>query len=181
MNEDEIKKPAQWDAKKLAVGNWFSHTRYFKVTDIHGAEVTTESQGEYVNIERQLLDNPARFGFYNASTFEKEEKLALTKIVEILQKANNTAFTVNFNCKVNEKDIAEKLKSATKQDHEKSKHFAQELLKGRETSIVGRLAHSENNLGRSGVVVLEGNSPFAQVDHRTINSLIFKGVKYVHA
>lgn len=44
-DEEEKKKDGKdapkWDTKKLAVGNWFSGTSYFKITAIAGEQVTT--------------------------------------------------------------------------------------------------------------------------------------------
>lgn len=131
-------------------------------------------------IGRDLIDDRA-YGFHNASLYTKEERLPMTKLVEILHTANNTAFTVNFNCKVQEKDIGERLATVTAAE-KGGKALAKELLQGREVTVVGRLSSSENNLGRSGVVVFAGSqSPYVQVDHRGINWIILKGVKYIHS
>jgi len=46
---------------------------------------------------------------HNAGVFAKEEKLALTKVVKILKEAKSTAFTISFNCKIDEKAVQEKL------------------------------------------------------------------------
>jgi len=116
---------------------------------------------------------------YNASVYAKEEKLALTKVVKILKEANSTAFTVNFNCKVDDKAVQEKLEGASAQDLKDAKAFTKQLLLGRESTITGRLVKTEGKLGRSLVLGLERANNFAQVDHRHINWLIFKNVKYV--
>ena len=42
---------------------------------------------------------------HNANVFDKEEKVTLTQLVKIFKKAHTTAFTVNFNCKVQEKAV----------------------------------------------------------------------------
>ena len=115
----------------------------------------------------------------NANVFDKEEKLPITKLVKILKEANSTAFTVNFNCKVDEKQIAEKLAAATAADFKDPKALAKELLHGKETTVVGRLLSTESKLGRSLVLGLEKDNHYCLVDHRHINWLIFKNVKYI--
>ncbi len=50
---------------------------------------------------------------HNANVYDKEEKLPITKLVKVLKEANSTAFTVNFDCKVDDKQVAEKLAAAT--------------------------------------------------------------------
>ena len=118
---------------------------------------------------------------YNASVYAKEEKLALTKVVKILKEANSTAFTVNFNCKIDEKAVQEKLAATSAQDIKDAKAYAKQLLLGRESTIIGRLVKTEGKLGRSLVVGLERANNFAQVDHRHINWIIIKNVKYIVA
>ena len=99
-------------------------------------------------------------------------------MVKILKEAYTTAFTICFNCKVDEKAVKDRLSTIEKKEFEDSKTLAKELLKGREATIVARLTKIDENLGRSTIIGLEANS-FAQVDHRTIKWLIFKNVKYV--
>ena len=151
-SEEEEKKGApKWDTKKLAVGNWFSGTSYFQTKNIAGNEITTQSNGREIVVSRDILE----YEMYNASIFAKEEKLPLTKVVKILKEAHSTAFTVNFNCKVDEKVVQEKLAAATAQDLKDSKNFAKELLLGREATVTGRLVKTEGKLGRSLVVGLD--------------------------
>jgi hypothetical protein len=42
---------------------------------------------------------------FNSEVFERTEKLPLTKIVKILREAHTKVFTINFNCKVDEKEV----------------------------------------------------------------------------
>lgn len=138
-------------------------------------QVNVLCNGENQSITKNILVED----MFNACVFDKEEKLPLTKIVKILKEAHSVAFTVNFNCKVDEKVIAEKLCQATAKQLGDAKGFAKELLTGREQTVVGRLSKTEGRLGRSLVVGLEQPNHFCQVDHRHINWLIFKNVKYV--
>jgi hypothetical protein len=53
---------------------------------------------------------------HNSAVFAKEEKLALTKIVKLLREANTAVFTICFTCKVDEKEVQEKLKKISEKD-----------------------------------------------------------------
>ena len=115
----------------------------------------------------------------NAEVFGKEEKLPLTKVVKILKQAHSTAFTICFNCKVDEKEVADKFKGLSRDQFKDAKTLAKEVLLGKEKTVVGRLSKTEGNLGRSLVVGLDAFRQYASVDHRTIKWLIFKNVKYI--
>lgn len=100
MKDEEKKKDEPlWDKKQLAVGNWFSGTAYYKVKKIEGDQVECRSEGNNITISREILE----YEMYNACIFAKEEKLPLTKVVKVLKDAHSTAFTINFNCKVDDK------------------------------------------------------------------------------
>ena len=43
--EEEKKDASKWDTKKLAVGNWFSATNYFKAKSQDGDQVMTKCNG----------------------------------------------------------------------------------------------------------------------------------------
>lgn len=47
---------------------------------------------------------------YNASVYEAEEKLALTKVAQILETANTACFTVCFRTKVSDELVRERLR-----------------------------------------------------------------------
>ena len=155
--EEEKKGAPKWDSKQLAVGNWFSGTSYFTIKSIDGDQITTNCNGHEVVVSRDILE----YEMHNASIYAKEEKLPLTKVVKILKEARSTAFTVNFNCKIDEKVVQEKLLSATAQQLKDGKALAKEVLTGRESTVVGRLSKTEGHLGRSLVVGLEKAFNFA--------------------
>ena len=117
---------------------------------------------------------------YNASVFATEEKLPLTKVAQLLESANAACFTVCFNTKVDEKQIRDKLtgvKANTLSDMAERKQLARDLLRGKETVLIGRLSKAAGKLGRSLIVDLPTQG-YRQVDHRSINWLILKNVKY---
>jgi len=61
------------------------------------------------------------------------------------------------------------------------KKVSKQILEGKTTEITGHLVESENMLGRSLVIDLNApcTSNIRSVDHRTIEHIIYKNVKYV--
>jgi hypothetical protein len=118
---------------------------------------------------------------YSGTLFESEEKVSRTEMVEILLNAKECVFTVTFRKKVQAKDI-EDILSSIKSDAElkNKKDLAKQLSEGQETTITGYLVKAEEKLGRSTIIDLaqDFNKGWRQVDHRTIEELIIKNVKY---
>lgn len=114
---------------------------------------------------------------YNASIFAKEEKLSLTAVAELLVNARSRCFTATFRTKIDEKGIEDQLQKASDADLKEGKALAKNLLSGKETTIVGKLANSEGRLGRSLVNDLSSKL-FRQIDHRTLITLIINNTKY---
>lgn len=90
----------------------------------------------------------------NASVFAQEEKLSLTKVATALENAREACFTACFNTKVDEKEVASRLAKATQAELKEGKALAEELLHGKEHTLVGRLSKGEGKLGRSLVIDL---------------------------
>ena len=77
---DSDKKKPKWDVKKLAVGNWFSGTRYFRSVEEQGDQIKMRSEAQDVVVSRSIVETQ----FNNANVFSKEEKLAKTNIANLL-------------------------------------------------------------------------------------------------
>lgn len=86
---------------------------------------------------------------HNANVFDKEEKLALTKVVKMLKTAQSTAFTVCYTCKIDEKQIKEKFSALSEIEYADLKTVAKNILIGKESIVTGRLSSTEGKLGRS--------------------------------
>lgn len=176
-DEAEVNKDApKWDVSKLAVGDTFSGTNYFRMVQDDGSVVQTKSSGQAITVSKDIL----QCQMYNASAFEKEEKLSLTKVAELLESANTACFTVCFRTKVDESLVREKLRAisaADFKDKAKLKTVSKELIEGNECVLVGRLSKAAGKLGRSLIVDLPTQG-YRQVDHRTLKWLIIKNVKY---
>lgn len=117
------------------MGNWFSNTDYFEVKSIEGDNITTICDKKDVVISRDILEHD----MHNAGVFTKTEKLPLTKVVKELNGAHSTAFTINFNTKVDQKEVEEKLASISEKEFKDAKTLSKAILLGPEKTFVGRL------------------------------------------
>ena len=174
------KDEAKWDANKLAVGNMFSGTSYYKTvsktsaSEVFCYELNFNNRG--VEIDRDIM----RDEMYSSSLYEEEVPVTRTELATILTEANNKCLQVSFLTKASEKSVQEKLaaqKAAPKTDKE-AKQLAKECLFGNETTLDCRMSKAEGKLGRSLVVEL-GSQGYRQVDHRTINYIIMNNTKFV--
>lgn len=164
-----------WDTIKLAVGDWFSSTTYYKIaSNIQNDYVfLIDTHNENYDISPSILQN----AMFNSSIYEREEKGTLTDLANLFKDAKSKVFTVCFNKKVDITKVKECLANLTPNILADSKNLAKQILTGEEKIVVGHLISSEAKLGRSLVVNL-GEKGFASVDHRTIKWLILNNVKY---
>lgn len=107
----------------------------------------------------------------------------MTELPQILQSASDSVFTVLFRKKPTDDSVAKKISEEpadTFTKNPESSKFAKSLIEGDECLIKGHLIKCENTLGRSTVIDLSAkhDSKFRQVDHRTIEYIILKNVKY---
>lgn len=112
--------------------------------------------------------------------YDSEQKVTRTEILDKMMTAGESVMTVNFNKKIDEDFIKQTLQgvNSKKVDYKK---LSKEISKGQETSMTCFLLKQENGLGRSTVIDLNAAYKwgFRQIDHRTVNSMILKNVKYV--
>ena len=172
--EERKKDEPKWDSKQLAVGNWFSGTRYYQAVEEKGDSVICKSQGKSIEISRDILE----YEMHNSSVYAEEQKISLTQVATQMAEANSKCFTVCFTTKVDEKMVQEKLKSIkSKLSADQAKALAKEILVGKETQLTGRLSRAEGKLGRSLVIDLPTQG-YRLVDHRTLRWFICDNVKY---
>ena len=173
----------------LQVGEYLSEVQYYKIIEVTNNSVkVTNERGFNFSIDKDIIAE----GMYSASQYKTEKLVTRTEICEQLEQAGNHIFTVNFYKQVKTKDIQEKLLKAIKSDREKYlseaeiikalKKVSKTLLEGAERTLIGYLSKVEAKVGRSIVIDLElptDKYRIRQVDHRTINWLILKNVKYI--
>lgn len=179
VKREAVGKPL-WDEKQMAVGQNFSNISYLRVHAIDGDKITVQNHlGGAWFISKDLLVRD----MWSADHFEKEVKCTMTDLSEILAGCRDTIFTVSFKKKIDVKQVHEKLQSAKYadvKDEAKIKELSKMLIEGEQCTLTGHLIDCENNMGRSTMIDLSAKAPnnVRQVDHRTIDYIIFKNVKY---
>ena len=174
------KKRKRTEFSTLKVGDRLSETQYYQVLQIDDKKVKVRNErGFEFAVSSDIIEE----GMYNASHFTETKKVSKTAIVNILESAGDTIFTVNFHKKPDEASVMDVLKNCTIADFndpQKLKKISSDITNGESRTLVGYLISTEPKMGRSMVVDL--TKPSGQnsrlVDHRTLNWMIFKGVKY---
>lgn len=165
-----------------------SETQFYTVDKISGNQVqlSTDS-GESIVVDKPYVEALLT----SASQFSKEEKLSKTEVAQKFLSSSGVAVTVNFNKQVKEadvvKEIMEKVSGAAIKDIEKAvKAGVKKALEGEERTMVGRHFGEINEFGRVNFIDMEQakgagayDARLRQVDPRTINWFICRGVKYV--
>lgn len=172
---------SKWNVDKMSVGNWFSDTKYIKIEKFIDGDLVQvkNSEGHPLVMSKDILKNE----MYSACHYKEEEKLTLTEVATVLEDVGRKVFTAVFHSKVNEKVVAEKLsnmESGISGNSRQLNKFVKDLLIGNEITVCGHLAKREPRLGRSLIVSLdtEAKPSFKQIDHRGLESIIFKNKKY---
>ena len=129
-------------------------------------------------MSKELLET-----MYSADHFEREIALNMTGLAELLQSVSDHCLTVEFQKQVSESSAAQTLTNVDASsftDPKKMKELAKQLTLGQQCKMTCHMVEVENNLGRSLVIDLgaDSDNKFRQIDHRTIESIIFKNVKY---
>lgn len=167
------------NVSSLKVGDYISYTEYYEVTGVNDTSVHLKNERDFPIIADKKVVSE---GMYTASQFNEEKKVSRSELASILENARDTIFTVNFNKQVSQASMAEKLEGADLSSAVARKRLAKELLRGPERTLTGYLVASEPRLGRSNVVdrtLPSGEHNQRLVDHRTINWMVYKNVKYV--
>lgn len=182
------------EIKKVKVGTILSEIQYYKVVGIDSNATTVKNERGF---EFKIGNNIVEEGSFSADQFEKEEKITKTAMGELFSSIGDTVFTVNFNKQVKKEDIKTVLETLyankggaiiSKADFDKKvKAILASVYEGEERTLTGYRISSDVVLGRSTVIDLNLEPDFTkaydvrlrQVDHRSINWLIYKNVKYI--
>ena len=166
----------------LNVGDRLSETQHYTIIKKTEKAVTLKNERGF---EYDATTSVVEEGMYSATQYDKQERVSRTQLIEILENSGGTVFQVNFNKKATYSTVSEKLAEANVRDlgdPSALRQLSENLLLGEERTLTGYLVHTEPKLGRSQVVDLEvptGQHNLRLVDHRTINWLILKNVRYI--
>lgn len=175
----------------LKPGEVLSETQYYTVVKVHdfGLQSTVVVRNER-GFEFSIGKNIVEEGIYSASQFNETVEVTRTELIDIFRKVGDTVFTVCFNKQPAAEDINAAIESTNKGKIlpiKEMKKIIKEAFKGEERILTGYLVSTETGFGRSMVIDLaleRGDNPnwdarLRQVDHRTLNWIISKNVKYV--
>jgi len=180
--------------KDLKTGEKLSETQYYSVIKVAGERVQLRTDsGENVVLDRGYVESLLS----SASQFETEEVKTKTEMAALFLSSPGVALTVNFNTQVKEKDAIDQLKAiypnkggkmTSEADYSKKvSEIISSVITGKERTMIGRHYGSQNEFGRVSfidmevdrdVTKLEYDSRTRQVDPRTINWMIIRGIKY---
>ena len=162
------------------MGQFLSMTSYMTVLNINNLVAVRNQHGNTMQMSKELLET-----MYSAQHYEREINLNMTGLAELLQFVQDIVFTVNFKKQATEAKALNALLSANKNTFKDSKQLsalAKMIVSGEDCAMTCHMVEVENNLGRSLVIDLKADckdNRFRQVDHRSIESIVFKNVKYV--
>lgn len=151
MNDAAIKAAPTTDTSRLVDGDIISYTPYYQYVREEGPYVFVKDQrGEEIRISKSIIE----FETFNDRQYVEEVKLSRTELIRKLHDVGDTVFQVNFIKK-----------------------------NGDPRTMTCKMVSIENGFGRSNVIDMKlqfaGESDTVrQVDHRTLNWIILKNVKY---
>lgn len=153
---------------------------YYKVKEINGDQITVHDQyGNTILVSKNILEK-----MNSGNHFEKEVHLNKTSLAELLFTFSDTVFQICFHKQPNLDTGLSALNQTNPnslKDNKQVNEIVKNLTQGELCTMVCHLINAENHLGRSTVIDLNvhwGNK-FRQIDHRSIEWIIFKNVKYV--
>lgn len=180
--------------RDLKVGEKLSETQYYSVVKVVGDKVQLKNDsGEDIVLNKGYVENLLT----SSTQFEREETITRTEAAAMFLSSPGVAMTVNFNTQVKEKDAIDQLKAiypnkggkmTSESDYTKKvTEIISSVIVGKERTMIGRHYGSQNEFGRVSFIDMEitrdttkpdYDSRTRQVDPRTINWMIIRGVKY---
>lgn len=175
----------------IHIGDKLSETQYYTVIDvIRNSTIRVKNErGMEFNISNAIVEE----GMYSANQYitdsEHEIQVNRTELIEIFRKVGDTVFTVCFNKQPDADTINDAIESLNKGKIlpiSEMKKKVKEAFKGEVRVLTGYLIATETGFGRSMAIDLSlerGTNPnwdarIRQVDHRSLNWLIWKNFKY---
>lgn len=171
----------------LKKGDVLSESQYYVVEKVKGNEVElVTDQGDSILLTKGYVEDL----LISAEQFSKTESITKTEAAAKILGAAGVCMTINFNKQVKEADVTKEvlaaIQGASLRDIEKAvKAGVKKAVSGEERTIVGRHHGDTTDLGRINFIDMKlpkGSSAYdarlRQVDTRTVNWFILKGIKY---
>lgn len=175
--------------EKLAPGKILSESQFYTTVKVVGNKVQlANDHGENIVVDSGYVEKCLN----SADQYDKTETLTRTELAAKFIASSAVALTVNFNKQVKEVDVVKEIQEAyesstPKEFTTKLKKSVKTALEGVERTMVGRHYGHVNEFGRVSFIdmeekKLEGkdyDSRIRQVDPRSLNYLIVRGIKYI--
>lgn len=176
-------------AKALKPGEILSEQQFYTVKDTDGDRVVLKNDnGTEITVNKKY----AEACLISANQYTETKKVNRTEAAALFQSCTGVAVTVNFNKQVKEADVVNEIMEAFDAKitlAAKRKNVASAVSRaivGEERTMIGRHYGELTELGRVKFIDMEEDkaagkdydSRIRQVDPRTINWFIARGVKY---
>lgn len=188
-NSEEIK--VMCNPSELQEGEWLSGTVYYKIItpqdEIKNGTMRRfriiDSFGKELSVGGPILGRE----MVSAQQYDRTVKISRTEMIEKLMSARDSVFTVKFKKQLNGKRLREQLEeekyNANDPSPKRTKICNKVIKMGEDRTLTGYLTNTEPLMGRSQVIDL-GLGPVGKhstrlVDHRTVDELILRRVRYV--
>lgn len=181
--------------KNLTTKTKLSETQFYSVEQIKGDKVQLKNDyGELVVVDKPYVEKL----LVASDQVNEIKQMSRTDVINLFLSSTNVICTVNFNKKVDEKEVKKELialypntggKILSKAEFEKAVNKSlKDALTGEERTMVGRHYGRTDEFGRIKFIDMEAAGGYDEtkdtdsrqrvVDPRTINYLILRGVKY---
>jgi len=177
----------------LKQGEKLSEAQFYSVVKTSGdrVQLKTDSGGDIV-VDKDYVENYLT----SSCQYDEEKNIKKTEAAALFLSSGGVVMTVNFNTQVKEKDAVEQLvsiypnkkgKMLSEADFtNKVKDIVSSVITGKERTMIGRHYGSANEFGRVSFIDMEVSKDDTkdydtrtrQVDPRTINWMIIRGIKY---
>lgn len=182
--------------KDLKQDEKLSEVQYYSVQSVNAkaktAVLVTDS-GDEIEIDQKYIETHMA----SSGQFETSKEISRTEAAALFIASPGVVMTVNYNTQIKEKDALTAMeaiypnkggKMLSEADYKKkAKEILASVIVGKERTMIGRHYGSLNEFGRMSFIDMEiskdptkpdYDSRTRQVDPRTINWMIIKGVKY---
>ena len=157
IKKDDKTRKANWNRKKLDIGQFLSEVAYYRVEKILKDKVdVVSSLGNEITVDLDLLKQ-----MDSAQHYAKEVNCNMTQLVEVLETANDTIFKVVFKKQANVDAAAKRLDSVSLNDLKnpaKKSAIAEEIAFGERSTMICKIVDLQTILGRSLVIDFSATS-----------------------
>lgn len=181
--------------KNITAKTKLSETQFYSVKNIGNDVIeVTNDIGEEITLPKKYVEKL----LVSSDQFTETKKMSRTDLINLFLSSTNVICTVNFNKKVDEKEVQKQLVALypnsggqilSKASFEQAvKKSLKDALEGQERTMVGRHYGRTDEFGRIKFIDMEAAGGYDEtkdtdtrqrvVDPRTINWVILRGVKY---